>query len=160
MKPGAPSAQAAALSKMRLRLWLRLLKVSRGIEARLRERLRDGHGSTLPRFDVMAALYRAPGGLKMTGISGALRVSNGNVTGIVDKLVEEGRVERVAVEGDRRATLVRLTPAGRAHFETLAAGHEAWIDGLLGGVDAETAAGLIATLDRIAAELEREGERP
>jgi DNA-binding MarR family transcriptional regulator len=41
-----------------------------------------------------------------------LRVSNGNVTGIVDRLAEEGFVERVPVEGDRRANLVRLDAAG------------------------------------------------
>ncbi len=152
-------AEAVALSKARLRLWLRLLKVSHRIEAVLRERLRDGHGSTLPRFDVMAALYRAPGGLKMSGISGVLKVSNGNVTGIVDKLVDEGRVERVPVAGDRRATLVRLTPEGRAHFEGLAAAHERWIDGLLAEVDAATAAEMTAALDRIAAGIERHIER-
>ena len=70
------------LSKTRLRLWLRLLKLTRSIEAELRRRLRDQHGTTLPRFDVMAALARHPEGLKMSELSTFLRVSNGNVTGI------------------------------------------------------------------------------
>lgn len=159
MSAGTPPAEAAALSKARLRLWLRLLKVSRGIEGALREKLRREHGSTLPRFDVMAALARAPEGLTMGALSGELRVSNGNVTGIVDRLVEEGRVERAAVAGDRRASLVRLTPAGRADFDAMARAHEEWVDGLLSGVDAATAAGMIALLDRIAARIETEGRR-
>ncbi len=86
----APSAESA--SKARLRLWLRLLKAARLVEAELRERLRTGHGTTLPRFDVMAALARTPRGCRMSELSGVLRVSNGNVTGIVDRLEAEGLV--------------------------------------------------------------------
>ena len=44
-----------AESKARLRLWLRLLKASRHIEAELRERLRVEFGSTLPRFGGVVA---------------------------------------------------------------------------------------------------------
>ena len=47
-------------SKERLRLWIRLLRASRTIEAELRERLKKEFDTTLPRFDVMAALYRVP----------------------------------------------------------------------------------------------------
>ena len=128
-----------APSKERLRLWLRLLKMSRGVEAHLRAKLRSEFNSTLPRFDVMAALSRHKNGLKMSELSGVLRVSNGNVTGIVDRLVDEGLVMRVAVEGDRRASLVRLTRKGEAEFATQAAAHEGWIDELLGTLDAEEA---------------------
>jgi len=143
-------APADAPSKGRLRLWLRILKVSRLVEAELRERLRAEFGSTLPRFDVMAALHRSEKGMKMSELSGVLKVSNGNVTGIVDRLVDEGMVERVAVEGDRRATRVRLTAAGRTRFETLAAAHEAWVDRLLGGLDRGETAEMTALLARIA----------
>ncbi|UWQ22689.1 MarR family winged helix-turn-helix transcriptional regulator [Jannaschia sp. W003] len=127
------------LSKTRLRLWLRLLKTTHGIEAELRRRLRERHGTTLPRFDVLAALARFPDGLRMSELSDLLRVSNGNVTGIVDRLSEDGLAERIAVPGDRRATRARLTEAGRAAFADLAAAHEAWIDELLEGVDADAA---------------------
>ena len=48
-------------SKERLRLWIRLLRASRTIEAELRERLKKEFDTTLPRFDVMAALYRVAG---------------------------------------------------------------------------------------------------
>lgn len=133
-------------SKARLRLWLRLLKVSRHVDARLRENLRAEFGTTLPRFDVMAALSRYPDGLKMSELSGVLRVSNGNVTGIVDRLAEEGLARRLAVPGDRRAAMVRLTQKGREEFARQAAAHEAWIDGMLGTVGVEEAQDFAARL--------------
>lgn len=140
------SAQAEPMSKARLRLWLQLLKLSSGIEGKLRRRLRDRHDTTLPRFDVMAALARHKDGLKMSDLSRYLKVSNGNVTGIVDRLVEEGLALRVAVPGDRRANLARLTPKGEAAFADLAAQHEAWIDELLAPLtdtDTQTMMGLL-----------------
>lgn len=126
-------------SKDRLRLWLRLLKLSRLVETDLRERFRSEFGSTLPRFDVMAALSRAQEGLKMSALSAVLRVSNGNVTGIVDRLVEDGLVERVPVAGDRRAMVVRLTQQGRVEFARQAEAHEAWVNSLLVDMPAEEA---------------------
>ncbi len=69
----------------------------------------------------------------MSELSSVLKVSNGNVTGIVDRLVADGLTIRVAVPGDRRAWQVRLTTKGRQEFATQAAAHETWIDQLLGG---------------------------
>ncbi|WP_346907664.1 MarR family winged helix-turn-helix transcriptional regulator [uncultured Roseibium sp.] len=123
---------SSSLSKNRLRLWLKLLKTSSSIEAELRRRLRDQFGSTLPRFDVMSALARTPEGLKMSEISSLLKVSNGNVTGIVERLVEDGHALRLAVPGDRRANRVKLTAAGSKAFAELAAEHEGWINEMLG----------------------------
>jgi DNA-binding MarR family transcriptional regulator len=135
-------------SKARLRLWLRILGVSRTIEGELRERLR-GLETTLPRFDVMAALSRSHDGLKMSELSTVLRVSNGNVTGIVDRLEAEGLAVRLPVEGDRRAMLVRLTPAGETSFAELAERHEAWVNDLLGVVTTEEAEHLIEQLQAV-----------
>ena len=56
----------AAANKERLRLWIRLLRAVHVIEGELRERLKRDFGSTLPRFDVMAALYREPAGMLMS----------------------------------------------------------------------------------------------
>lgn len=145
-----------AASKSRLRLWLRILSVSRTVEAELRERLR-GLDTTLPRFDVLAALSRAPDGLKMTALSSVLRVSNGNVTGIVDRLEAEGLAQRLPVEGDRRAMLVRLTPAGTAAFAGLAVQHEAWVNDLLGVVTPEEADHLIEQLQAVRTRLAERG---
>ena len=132
--------------KDRLRLWLRLLRASRLIEAELRARLRTEFDTTLPRFDVMAALYRVPDGMMMSDLSRFLLVSNGNVTGIVGRLASEGLVTRSRRNGDRRTSMVRLTAAGAAHFRTVAAAHERWIAELLGGVGEDEARRLAAML--------------
>ena len=137
-------------SKDRLRLWLRLLKLTRQMETELRENLRAEFATTLPRFDVMAALNQHPDGLKMSKLSAVLRVSNGNVTGIVDRLAEEGLAERVPVQGDRRAMIVRLTGAGVAEFAHQAAAHEGWVDAMLQEVPADEARDLAGRLARLA----------
>ncbi|MFQ5439583.1 MAG: MarR family winged helix-turn-helix transcriptional regulator [Paracoccaceae bacterium] len=125
----------------RLRLWLQMLKTTRFVQTEIRARLRRDFATTLPRFDVMAALDAVDEGLRMSDISARLMVSNGNVTGIIDRLAHEALVMRVSIKGDRRATLVRLTPKGRRLFDDMAAAHRRWIDELLAGLsDAETAA--------------------
>ena len=121
------------------------------MEAGLREHLRQEFATTLPRFDVMSALHRHGDGLKMSALSGVLRVSNGNVTGIVDRLVQDGLAERVAVAGDRRASLVRLTAAGRDEFARQAAAHERWIDNAMAGIAVEDAEAMAAELAALAA---------
>lgn len=130
----------------RLRAWLRLFKTTRAIETELRDRLRREFDTTLPRFDVMAALSRAPDGLKMSELSRMLMVSNGNVTGIVDRLAEDGLLLREPVPGDRRAARVRLTPEGRADFARQAAAHAEWLDELLAHLSPQDCATLIETL--------------
>lgn len=144
-----PHVAPETVSKERLRMWLRMLKATRDVESQLRDRLRLEFNSTLPRFDVMAALARFDDGLKMSALSGVLRVSNGNVTGIVDRLVEEGLVIRVQVPGDRRATLARMTPKGKDVFAAQAAAHETWINELLDGFTAEEAQMLSDHFDAI-----------
>lgn len=118
--------------KERLRLWIRLLRATRIVEGELRERLKREFDTTLPRFDVMSALHRhQPDGMLMSDLSRFLLVSNGNVTGIVDRLVTDGFVMRSSREGDRRTSIVRLTEAGAARFAAMAAAHEGWIAELL-----------------------------
>jgi DNA-binding MarR family transcriptional regulator len=113
------------VSKRRLKMWIRLLGVTRTAESRLREFLRIRHDTTLPRFDVMAALYRRRDGVSMSELSRMLLVSNGNATTVVDRLEADGLVRRTPSETDRRTIYVALTPEGLARFEGLAADHEA-----------------------------------
>ncbi len=132
-----------------LRLWLRLLTCTLMIERRVRSRLRERFATTLPRFDLMAQLERAPDGLKMSELSRRMMVTGGNVTAITDQLVAEGLVERRAIPGDRRALAVRLTPKGRRTFDGMAAEHECWIVELLGGLKAADRDRLHALLGRL-----------
>lgn len=137
------------LSKRRLKLWIRLLGVTRAAENSLREYLRLHHQTTLPRFDVLAALYRRREGVTMSELSRMLLVSNGNATAVVDRLETDGQVRRVPSETDRRTVFVHLTEAGVLAFEAQAAGHEAEVDRLFAGLSAEDIERLTEILKRM-----------
>ena len=147
------AARSEPAAKQKLRLWIRLLRASRAIEVELRERLRIAFGVTLPRFDVMAALARKQAGMTMTELSRYLMVSNGNVTGIIDRLVSEGMVARSRHAGDRRATFVRLTPKGQQQFAIIAKAHEGWIAEILAGVGTAETESLIALLSALGVDV-------
>ncbi len=136
-------------AKLRLRYWLNLLKASRHVENRIRDRLRREFATTLPRFDVMAMLAKSGTGLKMSELSGELMVSNGNVTGIIDRLVADGLVVRVSIKGDRRATLVRLTAKGEHDFAAMAMAHETWVAEMLDCLDDREITGGLRTLGKV-----------
>ena len=152
-----PRQTAQPMSKQRLRLWIRILRAARAIEAEVRERLRVQFEVTLPQFDVMAALERKPDGMTMTELSRFLMVSNGNVTGIIDRLVADKMVVRQAPADDRRAIIVRLTPRGLKQFTAMAKAHETWIDGLLSEFDAGEADTLIRHLDGLSSRIRNGG---
>jgi DNA-binding MarR family transcriptional regulator len=139
-------AHAPPGHKDELRLWLRMLTCTTLIEGEIRARLRRDFDTTLPRFDLMAALDRAPSGMTLGDVSRRMMVSNGNVTGLAARLEAEGLVERRARPGDRRAQLLRLTAKGRREFARQSAAHEGWIAELLDGLDAEERAALFRLL--------------
>ena len=100
----------------------------------MREFLRVKHQSTLPRFDVMAALHRRREPVTMSELGRLLLVSNGNVTAVVDRLELEGLAKRSTSKSDRRTVYVALTNKGLRQFEALAVDHECEIDKLFGSV--------------------------
>jgi enoyl-CoA hydratase/carnithine racemase/DNA-binding MarR family transcriptional regulator len=118
-----------------VRLWLRLLTTANTIEAEIRRRLRDRFDTTLPRFDLLAQLERAPDGIQLGELSRRMMVSNGNVTGLVERLAQEELIDRQVSETDRRAVQVRLTARGRAVFTEMARAHADWIAELVGALD-------------------------
>lgn len=132
-----------------LRLWLRLLTCTTLIETTIRSRLRERFGVTLPRFDLMAQLQKIPAGLTLGELSRRLMVTNGNVTGLVERLVAAGEVERAPHPTDGRATIVRLTAAGRASFAAMARAHEGWVAALFADVPPADRAVLMEMLGRL-----------
>ena len=138
-------------SKRRLKMWIRLLAVTRRTEAELRAFLRVKHATTLPRFDVMAALYRRQGGVTMSELSRMLLVSNGNATTVVDRLEMDGLVRRTQSDSDRRTVFAALTTQGLAQFEVLAAEHEVEVNRLFSSVTE-------AELDEMTEHLKRMGD--
>ncbi len=145
-------------SKQSLRLWLRLLACTNVIEKHVRNRLRAEFDTTLPRFDVLAALEHSPDGLTMGSLSRHLMVSNGNVTGIVARLEKEGMVARRTAPNDRRTHFVRLTEKGLAEFSTMATVHETWIDEIFAGLDDEKVAALMGLLENLRGGLAADGD--
>lgn len=113
-----------------LRFWLRLLTCTMLIETKIRGQLERHFSITLPQFDLMAQLDRAPDGLTMSALSERLMVSNGNVTGIVTRLVAERLVDRQISKSDRRAFVVRLSRKGQVLFREMAKKHEGWVNQL------------------------------
>ncbi len=139
-----------------LRLWLRMLTCTQLIEKQVRNGLRERFATTLPRFDLMSQLERAPDGMKMNELSRRMMVTGGNVTGITDQLVTEGLVERVDVAGDRRAWRVRLTARGRKAFIDMAEQHESWIVEAFGGLSAKE----ITQLHRLLGKVKQHSHSP
>jgi DNA-binding MarR family transcriptional regulator len=115
-----------------LRLWLRLLTCTTMIEGEVRRRLRERFDVTLPRFDLLAQLDKAPDGMTLSELSKHMMVSNGNLTGLVERLVASGHLDRRTSEVDRRAQVISLTDLGRADFRAMAAEHEGWIASMFG----------------------------
>jgi DNA-binding MarR family transcriptional regulator len=120
--------------RLELRVWLRLLTCSNMIELGVRRGLREAFEITLPRFDLLAQLDRAPDGLTMGELSRRLMVTNGNVTGLIDRLVGEGLVARQPSPSDRRAHMVRLTDGGKAAFDGMTPAHRELVAGCFKGL--------------------------
>ena len=139
---GAPDGKRA------LRLWLRMLTCTDTIEQTISQRLRDVFDTTLPRFDLLAALDRAGApGLTMGEAADRLMVSNGNVTGLAQRLKADGLVE--AMPGaDRRVQRLRLTAAGRARFAVMAAARAECIEALFAELDEAEVNDLTRLLER------------
>lgn len=143
-------------SKRSLRLWLRLLSCTMIIEKHVRARFDAEFGTTLPRFDVLSALERNPEGLTMGQLSNFMMVSNGNVTAVVNRLLEDGWVVRTSDATDRRVATVRLTHKGRHAFAKMARAHERWVDRMFAGLSDERIDELTNRLGELRVSIEAE----
>jgi DNA-binding MarR family transcriptional regulator len=140
-----------------LRVWLRLLACASKIESLLSLRLRKEFKTSMARFDALAQLERFPDGLTMSELSRRLMVSNGAITGLVDRLVAEGLVLRQGDPRDRRSVIVRLTRKGREGFFRMARRHEEWVVAILGELSAEAQSGLLRNLTLLKRSLDMPG---
>ncbi len=146
-----------ANGKASLRLWLRLLTCTNFIEREVRARLRRDFSVTLPRFDMMAALERAPDGLSMGELSERLMVSNGNVTGVAERLVQEGLAKRWSPPADRRSSRIALTAHGQKTFAAMAKQHQDWIGEMMSGLNAKERETLMTLLAKVKTSLDTKG---
>jgi len=132
-----------------VRLWLRMLACTTLVERRAASRLRQNFATTLPRFDFLSQLERSGNGLRMTEISDRMMVTGGNITRIADQLESEGLIARSPAPGDRRASIVQLTPAGERVFAEMARRHESWIVEMFAGLDEMERRTLFAVLAKL-----------
>jgi DNA-binding MarR family transcriptional regulator len=89
-------------------------------------------GLTPPQFDIIATLGNTPG-MTATELGEKTLITKGTLTGVVDRLVDRGWVERIAHESDGRCQTIRLTPSGEDLFARVFPAHmghlEACFDG-------------------------------
>ncbi|WP_375455350.1 MarR family winged helix-turn-helix transcriptional regulator [uncultured Methylobacterium sp.] len=93
-----------------LRVWFRFIRLNRRVTAAMGVELR-AIGLSIPQFDVLSTLTEREG-LTQRDLAARLYVTKGNVSGLIDRLVEAGLVERRAIPGDRRSHALHLTGAG------------------------------------------------
>lgn len=154
VKPAAPRMRSRVNGEvpvegkghLELRLWLRMISCSMKMESILSQRLRKEFRTSMARFDVMSQLERFPDGLTMSELSRRLIVSNGAITGLVDKLAGAGLVTRREDPKDRRSMIVRLTRKGRDNFLRMAQRHEEWVVSILGELSSEAQSELLQNL--------------
>jgi DNA-binding MarR family transcriptional regulator len=149
----------AQAHKDELRLWLRLLTCTTMTETLIRGRLRERFGVTLPRFDLLAQLARAGEGMTLGDLSRRMMVTNGNVTGLVERLVADGLVARTPRPADRRTVSVALTESGRREFAQMAAEHESWVADAFGGLSEDDIGQLMRLLARLKGSVGAAGTR-
>ncbi len=129
-----------------IRIWLRLLTCANLIEGRIRKNLRDNFETTLPRFDVLAQIDRTPDGQPMRELSRRMMVTNGNITPLVDRLVDDNLIKRDPSPDDRRVQHVRLTPEGKEALSEMIPAHSSWVNNLMADLNRESASDLYTLL--------------
>ena len=135
--------------KQELRLWLRLLSTTKLISQEIRRRLRREFGATLPQFDLLSQLYREDEGLRLGELSKRTMVTNGNITGLVERLEADGLIVRERLPDDRRVVVACLTAKGREAFRAMAEAHEGWLRDMMADVDPIIISGLLTHVGQV-----------
>jgi DNA-binding MarR family transcriptional regulator len=142
-------------SKNSLRTWLFLLKCAKRLEQEMSNRFRQEFQSSLSRFDVLAHLALAgEAGLSTSQLAGRLLASKGNITRLLDRMAQDGLIERRGDDRDRRVSKIRLSEAGGRLFARMAPAHERWSHEVLGGTGSEDRKRLVGLLRQIHEHLE------
>ncbi|KPH81544.1 MarR family transcriptional regulator [Bosea vaviloviae] len=93
------------------RVWFRFMRLHQRMLMKMTARVR-ALGLSIPQFDLLSTLTEREG-ISQNELAERLYVTKGNVSGLVDRLVQAGLVERRAIAGDRRSYAMHLTPEGR-----------------------------------------------
>ncbi|MCJ2037955.1 MarR family transcriptional regulator [Methylobacterium sp. J-059] len=141
-----------------LRVWFRFIRLNRRVTAAMSGTLR-GIGLSIPQFDVLSTLTEREG-LTQQDLAARLYVTKGNVSGLIDRLVEAGLVERRPIPGDRRSHALHLTPAGADLAAQGLAAQAAYVGRTLGRLGADDLAAFEGLVLRWRELARSEAERP
>lgn len=155
-RPSDPRASDPSATEASVSLWFRLLSCHALLLAELRRELEDR--MTMPRFDLLASLLREDG-QTLAGLSRALLVTAGNVTGLVDRAERDGVVERRPDPDDRRVGRVWLTSEGRALIRELLPVHGRQVHDLLAGLPNDSRRVLRSLLGDLRTHLQKPRKR-
>jgi len=131
------------------RLWLQLLSLHGELFASLNSMLNSEFGLSLAKFDVLAQLDRYSDGLALGQLSQNLKVSGGNVSGLVRRLLADDLISKEMSSEDRRSFIVCLTPKGAALFRKAAEAHKKHLSNRLESIPAhelETALSILRSI--------------
>jgi DNA-binding MarR family transcriptional regulator len=139
---------------------LRIERADRHLQSAVEARLRE-FGLTRWRFAVLSTLRRAGrDGLRPGELLKDMLSTTGAMTNRLDRLEEDGLVERIPDARDRRAVLVRLTDRGRELVDQAAAAHLENEARLIAHLDADDQRRLVELLRRLLAPLEPAADGP
>jgi DNA-binding MarR family transcriptional regulator len=126
-----------------LRVWFRFIRLHRRALNTIASELKS-LGLSVPQFDLLSTLTEREG-LSQQELAERLYVTKGNVSGLLDRMVEAGLVERRAIPGDRRSNALYLTEKGRDLAERGIAAQKSYVQGTLGALPPQD----LADLERI-----------
>lgn len=119
------------------RAWLGLLRCFSNIDRVLMRRFSEKFNSSLPRYDVLTALALSPNGMTMGELASSMMVTKGNITGVVNRLKQDGLVRKVTSRADRRIQSVTLSAEGRELWDAMHADYDRTISEILSGQSIE-----------------------
>ncbi|MCU4177918.1 MarR family winged helix-turn-helix transcriptional regulator [Bosea sp. BH3] len=125
------------------RVWFRFMRLHQRMLTQMSARIRT-LGLSIPQFDLLSTLTEQEG-ISQSELAQRLYVTKGNVSGLVDRLVQAGLVERRAIAGDRRSYAMHLTPEGRRLAEAGIAAQRDFVASTLGKLQQED----LTELDRL-----------
>jgi len=133
----------------------RIQRVAQALRPKL-DQVHERFGLSGEHFDVLASLRRsgAPYELTPTQLYREMMLSSGAMTNRIDRLENEGLVQRRADPADRRGTLVSLTPKGKGLIDKALGEHVANEDRLLRALDGHERAQLAKLLRKVLIDLE------
>lgn len=114
--------------------------VSRQLTAAVELGLKESAGISLPEFEILGALSRAPEGRARAGELGEMLAwEKSRISHQVSRMERKGLIARVSCEDDLRGTWVELTEAGARAGDSAMPAYEAAIAQELGSVAATDA---------------------